>query len=158
MVGKEELAVLVAETRTSAVQRIADIFTHPDDLHSKFIGIRKKIVAERSLIEAQLKTALDSQLEDANRGLDILSRSQQESEIVKNNLLSIQTLLNDAHHSIDNYAKIMQVHPFCFFYVKLFAYLITASHYYLHGRSPKLIKTLLLRETWCCSSKHSMLK
>lgn len=72
MVQQSELHTLNQEAKAAAVARIAEIFAHPDDLHSNFTSYRKKIISERSLIEAQLKTALESQLQDANRGLDIL--------------------------------------------------------------------------------------
>lgn len=109
MVEQSEINKLILEAKAAAVSRIAETFTHPDDLYSKFAGIKRKIVAERALVENQLKSALDSQLEDASRGLELLGSSQVESQTVKSNMMNIQTLLNEAHHSIDNYAKIMLV-------------------------------------------------
>ena len=107
-------ADFVSEAREAALARISDILSHPEDLFVKFAALKAKTLLERASIEAQLKTALESQLDDAQRGLDTLLYCRNEVDFVKGNLSTIQDLLNDAHHSIDNYSKIMQVCP-CLF-------------------------------------------
>lgn len=102
-------ADFASESKAAALSRIADILSHPDDLFMKFPSLKTKTVLERASIEAQLKSVLETQLEDAQRGLDALAYCKNETGFVKGNLVSIQDLLNEAHNSIDNYAKIMQV-------------------------------------------------
>ncbi|KAJ3048787.1 SNARE-binding exocyst subunit S6 [Rhizophlyctis rosea] len=100
---------LVAEATSAAVTRIADILRHPDDLTNKLPSIRKRFAIERASIEAQLKTSVESQLDDAQRGLDILGVAREETKKVKGNLEGIDTLCADAQNTIRNYARIKKI-------------------------------------------------
>ena len=49
---------------------------HPDDLITKLGPLRKKMAIEKASIEAQLRTAIEGQMEDAQKGLDTLLRGE----------------------------------------------------------------------------------
>jgi exocyst complex component 3 len=105
------METLRIEAANAAVQRVADLLTHPDDL-LKIESIRSRISAEQGAIAAQLRTVVEQQTDDAERGLLVLQRSQEETEDIRGLLTNIQELCADSQHSIDNYAKITQVNGF----------------------------------------------
>ena len=104
-----DLSDLLIEAKSAAVQRIVDTFTHPDDLIAKFPAFRAKIKSEKATIDSQLKSALDSQLEDAQRGLGVLLDCKGQTKLVDSNLSKINSLLSNTVESVENYSKIMQV-------------------------------------------------
>lgn len=99
----------VSEATEAAVVRIADILRHPDDLTNKLASVRKRFAVERASVDAQLKTAVESQLDDAQRGLDVLSVARHETGKVRTNLSSIDQLCAEAQNTIKNYARIKKV-------------------------------------------------
>ncbi|KAJ3089212.1 SNARE-binding exocyst subunit S6 [Quaeritorhiza haematococci] len=107
----EELlaADFVAEATEAAVTRIADLLRHPDDLTNKYHLVKKKLATERASTDAQLKSAVESQLDDAQRGLDALALATSETMRVKSNLSSIDKLCADAQNTITNYEKIKKI-------------------------------------------------
>lgn len=98
-----------AEAKDSAIQRISDILRHPDDLTNKLDKIRKKIGHERAIIEAQLKTALEAQLENVGRGLDANEMCKNMTLRMKDSLLSMDALCSNSQNTIKNYAYIKKV-------------------------------------------------
>ncbi|KAI9099318.1 exocyst complex component Sec6-domain-containing protein [Phlyctochytrium arcticum] len=99
----------VADATETAVFRIADILRHPDDLTNKLASVRKRFALERATIDAQLKSAVESQLDDAQRGLDTLAASSVETERVKANLGEVDSLCAAAQNTIRNYARIKRI-------------------------------------------------
>ncbi|KND01143.1 SNARE-binding exocyst subunit SEC6 [Spizellomyces punctatus DAOM BR117] len=99
----------VADATETAVFRLADILRHPDDLTNKLVSVRKRFALERATIDAQLKTAVESQLDDAQRGLDTLSSSKDETERIKTNLSNIDQLCAAAQNTIRNYGRIKRI-------------------------------------------------
>ncbi|KAJ3284204.1 SNARE-binding exocyst subunit S6 [Borealophlyctis nickersoniae] len=102
-------ADFVAEATEAAVVRIADILRHPDDLTNKLPSVRKRFAMERASVDAQLKTAVESQLDDAQRGLETLLVAREETARVKTNLSSIDQLCADAQNTIKNYGRIKKI-------------------------------------------------
>ena len=102
-------ADFVAEATESAIQRISDTFRHPDDLTNKLSLVKRKIALERATIEAQLKTAIEGQLDNAARGLDFLTFSKAETQTVKETLTSMDGLCANAQNTIKNYNHIKKV-------------------------------------------------
>ncbi|KAI8801633.1 exocyst complex component Sec6-domain-containing protein [Cladochytrium replicatum] len=100
---------LIADAKEAAHLRIADLLRSPDDLTNKLPGIRRKFGKEGASIEAQLKTVVESQLEDAQRGLDVLGMSTSITEQLKGNLSTIDRLCADAQSSISNFSKIEKI-------------------------------------------------
>jgi hypothetical protein len=102
-------ADLVAEATESAIQRLGDILRHPDDLTNKLPLVRKKITIERAAVEAQLKLAIEAQLDNSSKGLDALSRSKAETLTIKETLIAMDSLCANAQNTIKNYAHIKKV-------------------------------------------------
>ena len=102
-------ADFVAEATESAIQRLEDIFRHPDDLTNKLAQVRKKIALEKSTIETQLKMTIEAQLDNSNRGLETLLHSQKEIACVKDTLLVTDDLCANAQDNIKNYNQIKKV-------------------------------------------------
>ena len=105
-------ADFAAEAKESAIQRISDILRHPDDLTNKLDKIRKKIGHERAAVEAQLKTALEAQLENVGRGLDAVQMCQNKTVNMKTSLQSMDSLCANSQNSIKNYNYIKKVITF----------------------------------------------
>jgi exocyst complex component 3 len=97
------------EAREAGAFRIQEILRHPDDLVNKFNLVRKKVIAERALIDAQLRTAVESQLDDCELGIKSLENSQELTKQVKSNLSSIDSLWDGTSNTIANYARIKRV-------------------------------------------------
>ena len=102
-------ADFAAEAKESAIQRIGDLLRHPDDLTNKLPLLRKKIALERGAIEAQLKTAIEAQLDNAARGLETLRFSKNETLVMKDTLVSMDGLCANAQNTIKNYNHIKKV-------------------------------------------------
>jgi exocyst complex component 3 len=102
-------ADLVAEATESAIQRLSDILRHPDDLTNKLPLVRKKITLERAAVEAQLKLAIEAQLDNASKGLDALNRSKMETLTIKETLIATDSLCANAQNTIKNYNHIKKV-------------------------------------------------
>ncbi|KAJ3212200.1 SNARE-binding exocyst subunit S6, partial [Clydaea vesicula] len=98
-----------SEATEAAIDRISDYLKHPDDLTNKFAALKKKLVQERGNIDAQLKTAAESQFEEAQKGLNALQFSKNETLKVKQNLTNIDKFCSDAQASISNYDKIKRI-------------------------------------------------
>ncbi|KAI9193098.1 exocyst complex component Sec6-domain-containing protein [Polychytrium aggregatum] len=90
----------------AAILRICDLFKHPDDLANKLAMVRKKFQLERASIDAQLKTAMELQLDDANLGLETLKSSMDETMVIRANLLETDKLCANAKNTIENYEQI----------------------------------------------------
>ncbi|KAJ3190257.1 SNARE-binding exocyst subunit S6 [Gaertneriomyces sp. JEL0708] len=100
---------VVADATETAIFRIADVLRHPDDLTNKLAYVRKRFALERASIEAQLKTAVESQLDDAQRGLDTLVHSKQETARIRENLSNVDQLCAGTQNTVRNYARIKKI-------------------------------------------------
>jgi hypothetical protein len=97
------------EARLAAIYRVQELLKHPDDLVNKLGPLRKKFSSERASIEAHLRTVVESQLEDAQRGLDTLVRSQEATKQTRSNLSLIDNLWTGSNNTIKNYGRIKKV-------------------------------------------------
>ncbi|KAJ3129089.1 SNARE-binding exocyst subunit S6 [Nowakowskiella sp. JEL0407] len=103
------MAGIIADATEGAISRITDLLRTPDDLTNKLASVRRKFALERASIDAQLKTAVESQLADAQHGLDVLKESTSDMENVKRNMGVIDKLCADSQNTISNYAQIKKV-------------------------------------------------
>jgi len=95
----------------AAIARIIQLLKHPDDLsNGKLASQRRKFAAEKASIDAQLKAAMETQLDDTKRGLDALAAIKQETNRVCKNLADIDQLCVTSH--IQNYNRIRVVCEF----------------------------------------------
>lgn len=69
----------MADAIEEAQQRVAELLQHPDDLSSKVAQLKAKFTAEKSSVDAILKTSVQTQLEDSQQGLSILSAASEVS-------------------------------------------------------------------------------
>jgi len=56
-----------------------------------------------------LKSLVQSQLDDSQRGLEILDESKRETATIKNNLEAIDSLCIDSQNMINNFPEIKKV-------------------------------------------------
>ncbi|KAJ3150536.1 SNARE-binding exocyst subunit S6 [Irineochytrium annulatum] len=96
----------VTESREAAVYRIQEILKHPDDLVNKLSLVRKKLVAERASIDAQLRTAVERQLDEIDQGIQTLDKSGGETGKVLGNLTAIDQQWAQKKNNISNYGRI----------------------------------------------------
>ena len=117
------------EAQNSARLRLQDLLKHPDDLmllERKSSGSEEskgpprpaiadpsslfsKFYAERKSREAQLKTAVQSELNDSQEALFLLQRTTDDLLTVRNDLLSVERNCEGAKDVIQNYPKIKKV-------------------------------------------------
>lgn len=105
---KEATKIMVA-AKQSALKRISEILKHPDDLNTKLTRTKQKIYIEKASIDAQMKSLVQSQLDDSQRGLEMLDISKKETAVIKNNLESIDSLCIDSQGMIENFEEIKKV-------------------------------------------------
>jgi len=104
--SEKEATKIMVDARQSALKRISEILKHPDDLNTKLSKTRQKIYFEKASIDAQMKSLVQSQLDDSQRGLEILDESRKETAIIKSNLEAIDTLCIDSQGMINNFQEI----------------------------------------------------
>ncbi|KAJ1562706.1 SNARE-binding exocyst subunit S6 [Nowakowskiella sp. JEL0078] len=109
MLEVNELAGIVTDATDGAISRVTDLLRSPDDLTNKLASIRRKFAVERASVDAQLKTAVESQLVDAQRGLDVLHGSLTDIRNVRRNMLDIDRLCADSQNTISNYSRIKKL-------------------------------------------------
>ncbi|KAJ3343128.1 SNARE-binding exocyst subunit S6 [Gonapodya sp. JEL0774] len=98
----------LADANELAVQRVSELFRHPDDL-LKLNVYRQKFGAEKASLEAQLKAAVQTQLDDAQRGMNLLAQSKEEYQVIRGNLQTIDSLCSTSQTMIQNYGKIKKL-------------------------------------------------
>ncbi|KAI9221124.1 exocyst complex component Sec6-domain-containing protein [Blastocladiella britannica] len=64
------------EAAAHALERLVFLLRYPDDLHAKLDDLRKATAADKAAVDAQLKSATQSQLNDCQTGLDNLSAAR----------------------------------------------------------------------------------
>ncbi|KAG4097906.1 exocyst complex component Sec6 [Neocallimastix lanati (nom. inval.)] len=107
--SEKETTNIMVKARQSALKRISEILKHPDDLNTKLSRTRQKIYFEKASIDAQLKSLVQSQLDDSQRGLEILDESKRETATIKNNLEAIDSLCIDSQNMINNFPEIKKL-------------------------------------------------
>lgn len=102
-------SISLADAIEEAQNKIAELFTHPDDLSGKAQQMRGKFVAEKAIVDSILKSNVQSQLDDAQDGLTMLSNAHDVMAIIKQNFSHIDGLCTNAEAVITNYNKIKKV-------------------------------------------------
>ena len=97
------------ETADDAQGKLAELLLHPDDLTSKLPTLRAKFLAEKAQVESLLKSNVQSQLDDTEDGMQLLSGAQTVIDRIRGNLATVDSLCADANTVITNYAKIKKV-------------------------------------------------
>lgn len=94
------------DAREAAVNKLAELLKHPDDLNSKLITLIRKLTKEKATIDAQLNTGVQSQLDHVQEGLETLTISSRNISRVKENMRCIDTLCYDAQSMIKDFPRI----------------------------------------------------
>lgn len=98
-----------SEAVEAAIVRVQEMLKHPDDLITKLGPLRKKMAIEKASIEAQLRTAIEGQMEDAQKGLDTLLRVKNATGDIKKSLAAVHQLGDNPSSQIRNYEKIKKI-------------------------------------------------
>eukprot|EP00026_Physarum_polycephalum_P002446 Phypoly_transcript_02452.p1 GENE.Phypoly_transcript_02452~~Phypoly_transcript_02452.p1 ORF type:complete len:720 (+),score=153.74 Phypoly_transcript_02452:634-2793(+) len=96
------------EAEKSAAKKVADMLSMPENL-AKVGNYRMSILQKRSALEAQLKTAVQANLEEARTGLELLDHSYQLITSVRNNFNMIDELCKGCQDLIGDYPLIRMV-------------------------------------------------
>ncbi|KAI9034366.1 exocyst complex component Sec6-domain-containing protein [Hyaloraphidium curvatum] len=97
----------VADAHEAAAQQISERFKHGD--FDRLLAFKRKLVAEKASIDAQLKTAVQTQVDDAVRALALLSTTRDDMDAIGRNLETVDRLSNDAQTMVQNYPKIKKI-------------------------------------------------
>ncbi|PIA17721.1 exocyst complex component Sec6 [Coemansia reversa NRRL 1564] len=95
--------------RQYAVQRLAKLLRHPDDLVFKAEEVRRKLAQEKLLIDAQLNTDVRRQFDDVQEGLELLYSTTGQIDRVKTDMQKVDQLCNRAQSYLTNFDRIQQV-------------------------------------------------
>ncbi|CAO3693544.1 unnamed protein product [Rhizopus microsporus] len=97
------------DAREAAVNKLAELLKHPDDLNSKLITLIRKLTKEKAIIDAQLNTGVQSQLDHVQESLETLTISSRNINRVKENMRCIDTLCYDAQSMIKDFPRINMI-------------------------------------------------
>ncbi|ORX93813.1 exocyst complex component Sec6 [Basidiobolus meristosporus CBS 931.73] len=95
--------------KEAALLRLADLLKHPDDLNTKVPALRKKFALEKATIDAQLKSDVQTQFDSVKVGLEKLLSGQNQMDLVKVDLKSIDQICLDSQNEIKNYPRIQKI-------------------------------------------------
>ncbi|KAI9317436.1 exocyst complex component Sec6-domain-containing protein [Dichotomocladium elegans] len=101
------------DAREVAVAKLAEILKHPDDLNTKVGALARKIAKEKAIIDAQLNTGVQTQLDNVQGGLETLAISRESTHKIKDNMQLIDRLCLEAQSLIGDFpriAKISRIH------------------------------------------------
>lgn len=101
----------LADATEAAILRVTEVLRHPDQLVNMLPLLKKKYNVEKATVDAQLKTILEQQLDDSQRGLDTLISAKKETGVVQQNLMDIDRQCLEAQTTMQNYQVIRLVHP-----------------------------------------------
>lgn len=102
-------SLTLADAHESAKLKLTDSLKHPDDLVSKMGPLRQKLMVERLSVEAQLKTAVQGELNDSQEGMFLLQRTKKELGVVLEGLGKVEKSCEQAKDMIGNYTRIKKV-------------------------------------------------
>ncbi|KAJ1730144.1 SNARE-binding exocyst subunit S6 [Coemansia biformis] len=102
---------LVADdgVRQYAIQRLAKLLRHPDDLTHKAEEVRRKLTQEKLLIDAQLNTDVRRQFDDVQEGLELLCSTTGQIDRVKTDMRKVDELCSRAQSYLANFDRIRKV-------------------------------------------------
>jgi hypothetical protein len=97
------------EAAEQAIEKVREVLKYPDDLNTKFESFRKKIISDKAAVDAQLKAATQTQLDDCQRGLENLFRVQDDLHKTKNGLEIIYNDGTKSSNMIPNFSRVQRV-------------------------------------------------
>ncbi|KAJ2360097.1 SNARE-binding exocyst subunit S6, partial [Coemansia sp. RSA 2611] len=98
-----------SSARQYAIQRLAKLLRHPDDLAYKAEEVRRKLAQEKLLIDAQLNTDVRRQFDDVQEGLELLYSTSGQIGRVKTDMQKVDELCHHAQSYLPNFDRIQQI-------------------------------------------------
>ncbi|KAJ2486565.1 SNARE-binding exocyst subunit S6, partial [Coemansia sp. RSA 2052] len=92
-----------------AIQRLAKLLRHPDDLVYKADDVRRKLAQEKLLIDAQLNTDVRRQFDDVQEGLELLYSTKGQIDRVKTDMQKVDQLCHRAQSYLTNFDRIQKI-------------------------------------------------
>jgi len=83
-------------------------FRHPDDFF-KLHTLKQRFTVEKTAIDAQLKAAMQAELDDVHRGMDMLETMTQDKLRIEQDLERVERLADESQKTISNYPTIRVV-------------------------------------------------
>jgi exocyst complex component 3 len=103
-----QLQETVADAHDAAAQEIALRFQKADQF-DRLLLLRRQILAEKASVDAQLKAAVQTQVDDAEHALAKLSATRDDTDAIGRNLETVDRLSNEAQSMVQNYPKIKKI-------------------------------------------------
>ncbi|KAJ1909533.1 SNARE-binding exocyst subunit S6 [Tieghemiomyces parasiticus] len=97
------------EVRQHAVARLGELLKHPDDINFKVEVLRRKLLKEKRVLETQLNTDVQRQFDEIKDGLQWMSGSQGQVELVRRRVAQIDQLCQEAKLWIPHYERIAKI-------------------------------------------------
>ncbi|KAJ1953138.1 SNARE-binding exocyst subunit S6, partial [Linderina pennispora] len=97
------------DVKQYAVQRLAKLLRHPDDLIYRADDVRRKLAQEKFLIDAQLNTDVRRQFDDVQEGLELLYSTKEQITRVKTDMQKVDQLCHDAQSYLTNFDRIQKI-------------------------------------------------
>ncbi|KAJ2161685.1 SNARE-binding exocyst subunit S6 [Coemansia sp. RSA 552] len=98
-----------AGVRQYAIQRLAKLLRHPDDLVHKAEDVRRKLAQEKLLIDAQLNTDVRRQFDDVQEGLELLYSTTGQIDRVKTDMQRVDQLCQSAQSYLPNFDRVQKI-------------------------------------------------
>ncbi|KAJ2703862.1 SNARE-binding exocyst subunit S6 [Coemansia sp. IMI 203386] len=102
-------AVTDAGVKQYAIERLAKLLRHPDDLVYKADEVRRKLAQEKLLIDAQLSTDVRRQFDDVQEGIELLYSTRGQIDRVKTDMQQVDRLCNQAQSYLTNFDRIQKI-------------------------------------------------
>ncbi|KAI7825605.1 exocyst complex component Sec6-domain-containing protein [Kickxella alabastrina] len=98
-----------ANVKQYAIERLAKLLRHPDDLVYKADDVRRKLAQEKLLIDAQLSTDVRRQFDDVQEGIELLYTTKGQIGRVKTDMQQVDHLCNQAQSYLTNFDRIQKI-------------------------------------------------
>ncbi|SPO05708.1 related to protein transport protein SEC6 [Cephalotrichum gorgonifer] len=89
----------------SAVPKLADLLRHPDDL-DKITAYKLEFTRKKAIVDAQLRTGLNDQLESTQDGMAGLTDGLKTVQQIKDEMMKIDALCSESQNMIGDFATI----------------------------------------------------
>ncbi|XP_028406073.1 exocyst complex component 3-like [Dendronephthya gigantea] len=98
-----------AEALTNAIRAVASYLQHPDQL-DKVEQYRRRVMRNKASVEARLKNAVQSQLDDVRSGLHQLQSALQDVKRIKKNMVEVDETFRSCTHLGEELDAIKRCH------------------------------------------------
>ncbi|KAI9294820.1 exocyst complex component Sec6 [Neoconidiobolus thromboides FSU 785] len=92
-----------------AISRLSELLKHPDDLNVKIDFLRKKLIQEKSTVEIQLRTDVQSQFDDIQETFKLFSGSNERLNQIRQSIQKVEILCKENQSKIPGYETIKEL-------------------------------------------------